>query len=173
MVPLSARLTLLLNPGSLASWRLKWFAVRLGAQRTTACCIAHREAAARVDTRSSSPYRCSGTIFVERIPERPDGLFRHRRMAPGGAFRFQGCGTVTCSSRSQLAPDSSRPPARVIFAGSTPTPNAVVSAMTSSRSSIPSWPRWRRTRPGPRPHQRADSPELTPRQGRIGCCLRG
>lgn len=49
MVPLSARLTLLLNPGSLANWRLKWFAVRLGAQRTTACCIAHR-AAARVDT---------------------------------------------------------------------------------------------------------------------------
>ena len=27
--------------------------------------------------------------------------------------------------------------------------------------------------PGPRPHQRAGSPELTPRQGRIGCCLRG
>ena len=61
----------------------------------------------------------------------------------------------------------------VILAGSTPTPNAVVSAMSSSRSSIPSWPSWRRTRPGPRPHQRADSPELTPRQGRIGCCLRG
>jgi hypothetical protein len=50
MVPLSARLTLLLNPGSLANWRLKWFAVRLGAQRTMACCIAHRAAAARVDT---------------------------------------------------------------------------------------------------------------------------
>ena len=27
--------------------------------------------------------------------------------------------------------------------------------------------------PGPRPHQRAESPELTPRQGRIACCLRG
>jgi hypothetical protein len=50
MVPLSARLTLLLNPGSLANWRLKWFAVRLGAQRTTACCIARSAAAARVDT---------------------------------------------------------------------------------------------------------------------------
>jgi hypothetical protein len=46
----------------------------------------------------------------------------------------------------------------VILAGSTPTPTAVVSAMSSSRSSIPSWLRWRRTRPGPRPHQRADSP---------------
>ena len=52
MVPLSARLTLLLNPGSLANWRLKWW---------------------------------------NGFPERPDGLFRHRCMAQGGAFRFQGC----------------------------------------------------------------------------------
>ena len=136
MVPLAARLTLLLNPGSLANWRLKWW---------------------------------------NGFPERPDGLFRHRCMAQGGAFRFQGCGTVTCSSRSRLAPDSSRRPARVILAGSTPTSNAVVPAMSSSRSSILSWPRWRRTRPGPRPRprQRAESPGLTLRQGRIGCCLRG
>jgi hypothetical protein len=62
MVALSARLTLLLNPGSLASWRLKWFAVRLGAQRTTACCIAYR-AAARVDT----PFFISVRMFRNDI----------------------------------------------------------------------------------------------------------
>jgi hypothetical protein len=42
--------TLLLIPTPRVGWRLKWFAVRPEAQLTTACCIAHRAPAARVDT---------------------------------------------------------------------------------------------------------------------------
>ena len=76
-------------------------------------------------------------------PGASDLLLRHRRFS----------GTVVALVRDGVSAGS-----RVILAGSTPTPNAVVSAMSSSRSSIPSWPRWRRTRPGPRPHQRAGSP---------------
>ena len=111
--------------------------------------------------------------FCRTISGTACGWYRGQADRAGDPFHFRGCGTVTCSSRSQLAPDSSRPAARVILAGATPTPNVVVSAMSSSRSSIPSWPRWRRTRPGPAAAPAGRLPRAPPRQGRTGCCLRG
>ncbi len=47
--------------------------------------------------------------FCRTISGTACGWYRGQADRAGDPFHFQGCGTVTCSSRSQLAPDSSRP----------------------------------------------------------------
>ena len=93
--------------------------------------------------------------------------------APGDPFQIQGCGTVTCSSRSQLAPDSSRPAARVILAGVHADAELCCLGHEQLARLHPQLAKVAANSPGPAAAPAAGSPELTPRQGHIGCCLRG